>query len=127
MSNYKNDIKNVIAVGEVKKWGKYKTQLKQLLGYMIYGSNFGFTIILNKDTSLSSLKEKMKKIIVELEVEHKGEAKFKTKHFVELEDFNNTYVSSHVDPDNDKEFRIYHIIVNVNKEAHLEAAKQARA
>lgn len=52
-----------IAIGENKKWGKFESSLKQLIGYMDNDVEFGFTIIFNQNTDLNTVLTKRLEIL----------------------------------------------------------------
>ena len=114
-----------ISIGENKKWGTYENQIKQLLGYMNQGLNFGFAIIFNKDTSLQHVLKRRREIIEKISV-GKDESFKLVGEIKNVENFENVLVSTHRNPENNKIFKIYHFIINCYLPEREDAAKEAR-
>lgn len=112
-----------IAVGENKKWGKYKDSIMQLLGYMNDKTDFGFTIIFNQTTDLDTVITNREKILDDFE---KGE-KFKAISKENVEGMKNVVMTIHEKPEHKgKYFRLYHFIFNVYCPERKKMAKKAR-
>lgn len=124
---YINNIYNVLGIGENKEWGKFKEQLKQLLGYMKCDTNFGFTILFNKTVNLDTLIKKRNKILKEFFVEKDDKKYFEIMgDITELKEMKNVVITLHKNPEDNTHFKIYHFIVNAKLDEREEAAKQAR-
>ena len=64
-----DDYKNMqLAIGENKVWGKFEKQLNQLLGYANKNIDFGFTVVINKNTTYQEIKDSQKRILEEFNV-----------------------------------------------------------
>ncbi|TQK62032.1 hypothetical protein FB479_106115 [Brevibacillus sp. AG162] len=122
-----DNVFRLVAVGENKEWKNYGDQFKQLLGYMDKYVNFGFIILFNKSTRLSTVLEKRKTLLQNFYVEIEGEKHFETEQIIESPDgMNDVIVTIHSNPENGSIFRIYHFIVNAYLPERKETAKQAR-
>ncbi|MFB5281829.1 hypothetical protein [Peribacillus sp. Hz7] len=128
MHTYLKNIYTSICVGEIKEWGKFRKQVKQLLGYMKPSTKFGFTIILNRKSNFPDIYNKIDEILQSFGVK-KGEIDyFKTIEILTIKEMKNLIISKHVNPDDSSSLTIYHFIANANPNsgANEEAAIQAR-
>lgn len=123
----KNNVKRVVAIGENKEWGDYNFQIKQLFGYMDKDTEFGFSIIFNKDTQFSTIVKKRREVLKSFYVEENEKKHFETLQISQSPfDLNNVLVTLHKNPENDRVVKVYHFIINANSPERKEAAKQAR-
>ncbi|MBD5587423.1 hypothetical protein FDF50_12020 [Clostridium botulinum] len=124
---YINNTYNVLSIGENKEWGKFKEQLKQLLGYMKCDTKFGFTILFNKTINLDTLIKSRNKILKEFFVEKDDKKYFEViGDITKLKEMKNVVVTLHKNPEDNTYFEIYHFIVNAKLDEREETAKQAR-
>lgn len=124
---YIDNTYNVLSIGENKEWGKFKEQLKQLLGYMKCDTKFGFTILFNKKVNLNTLIKSRNKILKEFFVEKDGEKYFEViGEIEESKEMKNVVLTRHKNPEDNTSFKIYHFIVNAKLDEREETAKQAR-
>ena len=107
-----------LAIGENKNWGNFENQVKQLLGYSNKNISFGFTITINRDKSYQQIKEKQIEIL----------ENFSNKNFevLNVEEQDGKIISTHIIPEVNKKFKIYHFILNVNGKERKEIALEAR-
>lgn len=128
ISKREDGVLKVIAIGENKEWGKFSSQLKQLIGYMNCDISFGFTILFNKTVRLQHLIDERKKILENFYVEDSGSKKFKIIGEVQsVKGLNDVVVTLHENPEKDNSyFKIYHFIVNAKLDEREKAAIQAR-
>lgn len=123
--SYKNGIYKQVAIGENKQWGAYRDSIGQLLGYMDNNTRFGFTIIYNKDTQLSTVLKGRKRILEEFEID--GDFKVVGK-IEELEDMNDVLRTCHENPEvPGTYFNLYHFVFNVYKPQRKRAATVSRS
>ena len=109
-----------IAVGESKNINLFEKTVKQLLGYMNRKSTFGFTISINKSSSIPKC---FNKINSTLNV-YKNSVDFKLKKLLKTDDY---IISYHEMPENSNNTIIlYHLILNLNTKSRREIAKRAR-
>lgn len=108
-----------LALGENKVWGNFENQLKQLLGYLNKNIRFGFTIVINKDNTCEQIKNSQKKILENFNLN--GEFKV-----INIEEKDNIVISTHTIPEEDRPFKIYHFIINLNTKVRRNMAQQAR-
>lgn len=119
-----NNIYEKLFVGENKEWGKFEKSLEQLLGYLDSCYDFGFTIIFNKRTKLSTVVEKSFNILSSFNI--KGEFKI-IGDPIQIPGMRNVIKSKHEMPEiNRKYFNVYHFIVNTYKPEREMAAQKAR-
>lgn len=112
-----------IAVGENKKWGKYKESVMQLLGYMNDKTNFGFTIIFNQTTDLNTVITGREQILDEFEKNQEFQVIRKEK----VEGMENLLMTIHEKPEHKGQyFRLYHFIFNVYLPERKKMANKAR-
>ncbi|NFS06455.1 hypothetical protein FDE99_01475 [Clostridium botulinum] len=124
---YIDNTYNVLSIGENKEWGKFKEQLKQLLGYMKCDTKFGFTILFNKTVNLNTLIKSRNKILKEFFVEKDDKKYFEViGDIMELKEMKNVVLTLHKNPEDNTYFKIYHFIVNAKLDEREETAKQAR-
>jgi hypothetical protein len=72
LDTYVNRIYITLAIGENKEWGRFDSQLKQLIGYMTKDVQFGFTIVINKKSKMSNVLAKRIEILKNFYVEKDG-------------------------------------------------------
>lgn len=67
---YKNENHRYIqlAIGENKIWGSFEKQIEQLLGYSNKNIQFGFTIVINKNSIFQEIKDSQKEILEKFKV-----------------------------------------------------------
>ncbi|MFH7834428.1 hypothetical protein [Bacillus luti] len=121
-----NNIYEKIAIGENKEWGNFESQFKQLIGYMDRDIKFGFTILFNKTVQLKTIIKKRRDFLNEFYIDIKGKHVFKVNRIEELKQFKDVIITSHTNPEDGSEVRIYHFIINAVLPERVEAAKQAR-
>ena len=120
----KEGIYRKIAIGENKKWGKYESSLKQLIGYMDNDVEFGFTIIFNQNTDLNTVLAKRLKILKSFHVDQNFKVIGQPE---ELKDMPNVLRTKHEHPEHKGTyFYIYHFIFNIYKPLRQKAALKAR-
>ena len=108
-----------IAIGESKNADLFLKTLQQLFGYITRNTKFGFTISINKNLDILNLKNKIINILNE----------FNNKDFAVEKIYQNYdyIVSVHKIPEEqNKNFVIYHLILNLNNNSRKQIAKQAR-
>ena len=113
-----------IAIGENKQWGEYRDSIGQLLGYMDCNTQFGFTIIYNKDTQLKTVLNGRRRILNEFNIE----GKFKViGEIEEVDGMNDTLRTCHENPEKPGTyFTLYHFIFNFFRPAREKAAVWGR-
>lgn len=118
---YKNENHRYLqlAIGENKVWGNFKNQLRQLLGYSNKNMQFGFTIVINKNTIYQKVKNAQKEILNTFNLE--GDFKV-----LDIKEENGILISTHTIPEENKPFKIYHFILNANVPERRKIAKVAR-
>lgn len=128
ISTYQNGIYKTLAIGENKEWGKFESQLKQLIGYMTKDVKFGFTIIFNKSVQANTALSKRIEILKNFYVEKNGEKYFQVVDGIfEHKDMKDVLLTRHENPEKKGTyFRIYHFIINANPIEREESALQAR-
>ena len=114
----KNHVYEQLAIGENKNWGEFENQVKQLLGYSNKNIKFGFTITINRDKSYQQVKETQIEIL----------ENFSSENFrvINVEKYGDTVVSTHIVPEENINFKIYHFILNANVKERKEIALEAR-
>ena len=122
---YINNIYNKLAISENKEWGKFESSLEQLIGYMDNNITFGFTIIFNKTTKLSTILNNRLEILKMFNIN----GNFKVVGPIEeLPDLKYVLKTRHENPEQEGTyFNIYHFVINSYKPEREDAAKQARA
>ncbi len=108
-----------LALGESKIWNNFEKQVKQLIGYMNENIMFGFTITFNKTQELNKVKEKQIEILEKM----KSNKKLNIKSIM-LD--NDIIISIHINPENNKEYRIYHLIANAYHPDRKKIATESR-
>lgn len=122
--SYRNEIYRQVAIGENKQWGAYKDSIGQLLGYMDNNTQFGFTIIYNKDTKLSTVLNGRKKILQEFNIDGCFKVIGEIEEVEEMTDVLRTY---HENPEKPGTyFHLYHFIFNACKPERKRAAVVSR-
>lgn len=118
---YKNEDHRYIqlAFGENKVWGSFENQVKQLLGYANRNINFGFTIVINRNTTYDKIKKSQKEILEKFDLEGNFQVK-------DIKEENGILISTHIIPEENKMFKIYHFIINANGDARKKIAQEAR-
>lgn len=118
---YKNDSHQYmqLALGENKVWGNFENQLKQLLGYLNKNIEFGFTIVINKNDTYQKIKDSQNQILKNFNLNGKF-------NVINVEEKNGVLISTHTIPEEEKHFKIYHFIINVNGQERKEMAHNAR-
>ncbi len=124
---YKNDKaqKQHYAIIENKYIDKFKSQYKQVLGYLNQNFKFGITISINKKLILE---EAVKKIERELDDIKEIDNDFRiTKIYKPFKEYPYVIKSYHIIPeDTTKEMPIYHLILNLYDLERKKIAKRAR-
>ena len=125
---YEQGIYKTLAIGENKEWGKFESQLKQLIGYMTKDVQFGFTIIFNKSVQANTVLSKRIEILKNFYVEKDGEKYFQLVDGIfEHKKMNDVLLTRHENPDKKGTyFNIYHFIINANSIEREASALQAR-
>jgi hypothetical protein len=128
LDTYVDGIYKTLAIGENKEWGKFESQLKQLIGYMTKDVQFGFTIVFNKRVKINTVLTKRIEILKNFYVEKDG-----IKHFqvvdgvyehIEMRDL---LMTTHENPERKGSyFRLHHFVINANSAERQESANQAR-
>lgn len=110
---YHNGIFKSIAIGENKEWGKYESQLKQLIGYMTKDVQFRFTILFNKSVQANKALVKRLEVLQNFFVEVDSVKNFEVVgDILEMKD---VLVTKHENPERKGSyFRLYHFIINSN-------------
>lgn len=118
---YKNENHRYIplAIGENKVWGNFENQIKQLLGYANRNINFGFTITINKNTTYEKIREAQKNILSQFDLTGKF-------HIIDIAETSDMVISTHAIPEDARQFKIYHFILNTNVQARKEVALASR-
>lgn len=120
----KDGIYKKIAIGENKKWGKYESSLKQLIGYMDNDVEFGFTIIFNQNTDLNTVLTKRLEILESFHIDQNFKVLGQPE---QLKDMPNVLRTKHEHPEHKGTyFYIYHFIFNIHKPLRKNAALKAR-
>lgn len=123
-----------VAVGENKEWGKFNSQLSQLIGYMEVGAGFGFTIIFNKSTKLQTILKSRENTLKQFCIEQDGKSHFAIRdgRIYRLQQLipdapNEAVLTIHESPERTgASFRIYHLILNAYSPERKQSAKEAR-
>lgn len=125
---YNNGIFKSIAIGENKEWGKYESQLKQLIGYMTKDVQFGFTILFNKNVQANTALVKRLEIIQNFFVEVNGKKNFEVVgDILKMKEMEDVLVTKHENPERKGSyFRLYHFIINSNLTEREISAIEAR-
>jgi hypothetical protein len=125
---YIDGVYKVIAIGENKEWGKFESQLKQLIGYMTNDVQFGFTIIFNKRVQFSTVLDRRLKILKEFFMELNGQKHFEiVGDIFESKVMDNVLLTKHENPEKKGTyFRMYHFIINSHLEERKQSAIEAR-
>lgn len=110
---------NQIALGENKVWNNFEKQIKQLIGYMNENIKFGFTIAFNKSEELCKVREKQLEILEGM----KSDEKINIKSIIKDEDI---IISLHTNPENNRDYRIYHLVANAYYPERKKLAKESR-
>ena len=105
-----------LAVGENKIWNNFEKQVKQLIGYMNENIEFGFTIVFNKTMPLIDVRNKQIEIL-------KNNQELNLIDIIEDE---NDVISIHMNPENNKKYKIYHLIVNAYHPERKQISKEIR-
>ena len=122
--SYRDGIYRQVAIGENKQWGEYNDSIGQLLGYMDNNTQFGFTIIYNKDTRLNTVLNGRKRILQEFEIE--GDFKV-VGEIEEVEGMTDVLRTSHENPEKPGNyFYLYHFVFNVCKPERKRSANISR-
>lgn len=108
-----------LALGESKVWGKFESQIKQLLGYSNKNINFGFTITINKINTYQEIRDSQIEILNNFECNN-------LFSIIDIQKKENMLISIHSIPEQNTYFKIYHFILNVNGKYRKEIAVQAR-
>lgn len=118
---YKNENHKYLqlAIGENKVWGNFENQIKQLLGYANKNINFGFTIVINKNNTYQEIKDSQKEILKKFNLNDS----FK---LIQIEEWEDVLISTHIIPEENKLFKIYHFVLNTNTQARKQMAYEAR-
>lgn len=126
--SYQNGIYKTLAIGENKEWGKFESQLKQLIGYMTKDVKFGFTIIFNKSVQANTALRRRIEILKNFYVEDKGKKYFQVVgDILEYTDMNDMLLTRHENPERKGTyFNVYHFIINANPTEREASALQAR-
>lgn len=97
-----------LAIGENKFWSpnKFSSQINQLISYLNEHFNFGFTIVINKNTKISEIISKQKEILENFNIN----SAFQTEDILCKDGM---LISIHRNAENNKRFRIYHFILNL--------------
>lgn len=90
--------------------------MKQLIGYMNENIEFGFTIVFNKTAPLIDIKNKQIEIL-------KNNPELNIIDVIENE---NDIISIHMNPENNKKYKIYHLIVNAYHPEREQISKEIR-
>ena len=114
-----------IAIGENKALEKFQDAYGQLLGYLSYNFQFGFTISINKEKTISEACNYIIKQLSNCRYEKHEISK------VEKEPFGEAYRyivrSTHKLPEDSlREMNIYHLILDINNEWRQDIARQSR-
>lgn len=119
-----NDVYEKLFVGENKEWGRFERSIMQLFGYLDSNYIFGFTIIFNKNTRLSTVLEKRQSILSSFNIE----GKFKIiDEPIQMSGMSNVIKSKHENPEKEGAYiNIYHFIINAYKPEWEMAAHKAR-
>ncbi|QOX62234.1 hypothetical protein FRZ06_02120 [Anoxybacterium hadale] len=119
-----DDIYEKLFVGENKEWGKFEKSFQQLIGYLDNNYIFGFTIIFNKKTRLSTVIKRRLDILYSLNIE----GKFKIIGApTPIPGMNDVIISKHENPEREESyFNVYHFICNTYKPEREMAARKAR-
>ena len=102
-----------LAMGENKVWGNFENQIKQLLGYANKNIEFGFTVVIN-------IKDSQIKILEKFNINEQFQV-------IDIEDDDEVLVSVHHIPEENKEFKIYHFILNANTQERKNIAQDTRS
>lgn len=105
-----------LAVGENKIWNNFEKQVKQLIGYMNENINFGFTIVFNKNMRLMDVRNKQVEIL----------KNSKDLNLIDIIKKENDIISIHLNPENNKKYKIYHLIVNAYHPEREQISKEIR-
>ena len=79
---------------------------------------FAFTIVFNKTQELSKVREKQIEILEKL----KNDKKLNIENIID----NNNLISIHIHPENNKRYKIYHLIVNAYHPDRKKIAMESR-
>lgn len=122
--SFEDGVYKKLAIGENKKWGEYENSIRQLLGYMDCKTQFGFTIIYNKDTQLKTVLEGRKKILNQFNID--GEFRI-IGHVEKVEGLTDVLKTCHENPEKPGTyFYLYHFIFNVYRPHRKKAAIMGR-
>ena len=105
-----------LAVGENKIWNNFEKQVKQLIGYMNENIEFGFTIVFNKTMPLIDVRNKQIEIL-------KNNKELNLIDIIEKDD---NIISIHMNPENSKKYKIYHLIVNAYHPEREQISREIR-
>lgn len=128
IDTYVDGIYKVMAIGENKEWGKFESQLKQLIGYMTKDVQFGFTIVFNKRVKNSTVLAKRIEILKNFYVEKEGIKYFQVVDGIyEHMEMQDLLMTIHENPERKGSyFRLHHFVINANSTEREESAVQAR-
>lgn len=126
--SYYNGIFKSIAIGENKEWGRYESQLKQLIGYMTKDVQFGFTILFNKTTQVNTVLDRRLDILKNFFVEVDGIKYFQVVgEILKMKEMKDVLVTKHENPERKGSyFRLYHFVINSNLTERQKSAIEAR-
>lgn len=118
---YKNEKQKYvqIAIGENKNWGKFEKQIQQLLGYANKNIRFGFTIVINRNITYQNVRDEQVKLLKQFDLNGKFS-------IINIKEKGDLLVSTHHIPEEKREFRIYHFILNANGQDRKRIAHIAR-
>ena len=105
-----------LAVGENKIWNNFEKQVKQLIGYMNENIEFGFTIVFNKTMPLIDVRNKQIEIL----------KNNKELNLIDIIEKENNIISIHMNPENSKKYKIYHLIVNAYHPEREQISREVR-
>ncbi|BAK44742.1 hypothetical protein [Eggerthella sp. YY7918] len=109
------------AIGESKMWGRFHTQVDQLMGYMHEDIDLGFTITINKSHKLSMISEKQKAILDTYSIDSQDFRMLDIRKSI----FGG-WICYQQHPENDQPFITNHFVLNLYRPSRKKAAVSRR-
>ena len=115
-----NTVLTDIAILENKDIDFFDEQYFQLMGYLNQSFQFGITLSINRKYSLKKARDKLIDSLKAITGD------FAITSLMQSNENMNHFVSEHIVPETGKPMKVHHLIINLNDESRITAAKTAR-